>query len=114
MYARIMSGRILPGKWDEFEAVYRRVIAARGPIPGLLTQWLSRGDGDPDACFGVSIWETKAALDSYVASAAHAALTGPLAPYFAGPFSAVHSDIRHIDRNLAAQAKGDLEIYHTN
>ena len=35
MHMQIVWGRILPGRWDAFEAAYKEAIARRGEVRGL-------------------------------------------------------------------------------
>ena len=35
MDMRIVWGKIIPGKWDEFEAAFRASMATRGEVAGL-------------------------------------------------------------------------------
>ena len=35
MYMRIVWGRIVPGKWNEFEAAFKAAMATRGELKGL-------------------------------------------------------------------------------
>jgi heme-degrading monooxygenase HmoA len=114
MYARIVWGKIQPGKWSEYEAAYRNAISARGPTNGLVMQWLARDDRDPDAGYSISIWESKAALEAYVDSKQHQDMTAPLKPFFVNQYTSTHCDIRYLARNVPQATPGDLDIYHTN
>ena len=35
MYMRIVWGKIVPGKWDEFEAAFKAAMSVRGELKGL-------------------------------------------------------------------------------
>ena len=49
MYMRIVWGKILPGKWAEFEAAFKASMATRGDPKGLRNHWLARDQNDPNA-----------------------------------------------------------------
>ena len=42
MYMRIVWGRIVPGKWNEFETEFKSAMARRGDVMGLKQHWLAR------------------------------------------------------------------------
>lgn len=114
MFARIVWGKVQPGKWADYEAAYRKAIAARGPVKGLVVQWLARDEKDQDAGYSVSVWDDKTACEAYVGSKQHQNMTAPLKPFFVNQYTATHCDIRHFARGVPAGFPGDLEIYHTN
>jgi heme-degrading monooxygenase HmoA len=115
MHTRIVWGRILPGKWDEYEAAYKAAIAARGPVDGLLVQWLARDEKDSEAGYSVSVWQSKEAMTTYVGSKKHKDMTAPLMPFFVNQYTSTHCEIRHYARGVPqAIPGGDLDIYHTN
>ena len=41
MYMRIVWGKIIPGKWNEFEAAFKAAMAKRGEVTGLKNHWSS-------------------------------------------------------------------------
>ncbi len=112
MFTRIVWGKVLPGQWDQYEAAYVKAMEARGPIDGLVVQWLARDQNDPDAGYSVSVWQTEAAMTAYVGSQTHNAMTEPLKPFFVNQYTSTHCEIKHFARN--APVPGDLDIYHTN
>ncbi|MFM1813318.1 MAG: hypothetical protein RLZ98_13 [Pseudomonadota bacterium] len=112
MFARIVWGKIQPGRWDDYEAAYKKSVESRGRVDGLVVQWLARDQNDKDAGYSVSVWESEAAMNAYVGSPTHKAMTEPLKPYFVNQYTATHCDIRHFARN--ALPPGDADIYHTN
>lgn len=114
MFTRIVWGKILPGKWDEYETAYKAAIKARGAVDGLVVQWLARDQKDLDAGYSVSVWETQDAMNAYVGSAQHKAMTNPLKPFFVNQYTATHCDVRHFERPLPKRIPGDMDIYHTN
>ncbi len=114
MLARIVWGRIAPGKWGEYEAAYKKAIAARGSVAGLTVQWLCRDEADPDAGYDVSLWETKAALTAYVGSTERRDVAEALMPYYVNQFTATHCDVRYLFRSFPGAKVADPDIYHTN
>ena len=65
MYMRIVWGKILPGKWDEWEAAYEQAMASRGKVEGLVNQWLVRDQNDPDAGFSVALYDSAEAMHAF-------------------------------------------------
>ena len=99
MHMRIVWGRILPGRWDAFEAVYKEAIARRGEVGGLKDQWLLRDQNDPDAGYSVSLWESEADMHAYSESQARAERAAKLQPFFANQFTITHCDVRMAARD---------------
>jgi len=54
MYMRIVWGKIVRDKWDEFEAAFKATMAARGDVKGLKSHWLARDQNDPDAGYSIT------------------------------------------------------------
>jgi heme-degrading monooxygenase HmoA len=94
MHMRIVWGRILPGRWDAFEAAYREAMARRGAVAGLRDQWLVRDRDDPDAGYSVSLWESEADMRAYRESPARSGVAGALQPFFANQYTTTHCDVR--------------------
>ena len=59
MHMRIVWGRIAPGQWDSFEAAYKKATSLRGNVKGLKNQWLARDQGDPDAGYSITLWDSE-------------------------------------------------------
>ena len=114
MFARIVWGKIMPGKWSDYENAYKDAIKARGPIKGLVVQWLAQDAKDKDAGYSIGVWESEAALKAYVGSEKHKAMTAPLKSFFVNQYTATHCDIRHMERAMSRPEPGDMDIYHTN
>ena len=94
MHMRIVWGRILPGRWDAFEAVYKEAIARRGEVRGLKDQLLLRDQNDPDAGYSVSLWESEAGMHAYWEDPARAEGVARLQPFFANQYPITHCDVR--------------------
>ena len=54
MIMRITWGKLYPGTWDEFERMYRSLLAGKA-IQGLRWRWLAQDVNDPDSGFAVSL-----------------------------------------------------------
>jgi len=62
MCKRMVGGRIVPGRWDEFEAAVKAAMASRGELAGLRNHWLARDRGDPNAGYSITLCESEAAM----------------------------------------------------
>ena len=58
MIMRITWGKLYPGTWDEFERMYRSLLAGKA-IQGLRGRWLVQDVNDPDSGFAVSLWRRR-------------------------------------------------------
>ena len=93
MIMRITWGRLYPGTWDEFERMYRSLLAGKA-IQGLRGRWLVQDVNDPDCGFAVMgrRWKTcgrmsKATrIDLYVPT---------LRPFFAGEYTTYRCDVKY-------------------
>ena len=65
MHMRIIWGRIAAGQWDGFEAAYKKATALRGDVKGLKNQWLARDQGDPDAGYSITLWDSEADMRAF-------------------------------------------------
>jgi heme-degrading monooxygenase HmoA len=89
MHMRIVWGRVKPGKWEEFEETYRRVLdPARAGIEGLKGRWLVRDISDPDSGYSVSLWDSLEAMAKYETTPLFRETVLPaLQPFFANEFT---------------------------
>jgi quinol monooxygenase YgiN len=83
---RVAWGRVEPGKWDEYEAAYRKGAEEAGRPDGLLAHRLLRDIDDPDTGFTTLVWESRQAMEAYENSANKATRLGPIAPFFPAAF----------------------------
>lgn len=87
MFSRISWGKIQDGKWEEFEAAFKDVVAKAGPQPGLKGRMLLRDKVDPNAGFTISIWETEQDMKNYENSETMKDLVLPaVEPFFTGEY----------------------------
>jgi heme-degrading monooxygenase HmoA len=86
MYMRVAWGRVEPGKWDEYEAAYRKGAAEAGRPDGLVAHRLMRDVDDPDTGFTTLVWETREAMEAYENSTNYRTRLAPIQPFFPGAF----------------------------
>jgi len=87
MFLRIISGKLKPGTWDEFERTYREAVADAGTIDGLRGRWLTRDLSASDSGTTISLWATESAMDAYENSdVLKNDINARLAPFFSGEY----------------------------
>jgi heme-degrading monooxygenase HmoA len=59
MFMRISWGRIRPGKWNEYERRFDKLVAVQTEAGGPKRRLLVRDLDEPDAGFAISIFETE-------------------------------------------------------
>lgn len=98
MYLRIISGKLKPGTWNDFERTYREVIATAGPIDGLCGRWLTRDVNDPDCGTTISLWATESAMDAYEQSdILKNEINAKLAPFFSGEYRTSKTTVQYAE-----------------
>ena len=95
MHMRIVWGKIVPGKWNEFEAAFKTAMAARGQVKGLVDHWLARDQGDANAGYSITLWETEKDMTSFWDSDKRQAVTGPLEPFYVNQFTTTLCEVRY-------------------
>jgi heme-degrading monooxygenase HmoA len=95
MYMRIVWGKILPGKWDEFEAAFKAAMATRGNQKGLENHWLARDQKDSDAGYSITVWTSEADMKSFWDSPKRKQVMAPLEPFYAKQFTITHCEVRY-------------------
>lgn len=68
MHMRVTWGRIKPGKWDEYEALWREYAKRTAGSKGLKQRYLLRDNDTPDAGYSISLWESAADFEAHMAS----------------------------------------------
>ena len=99
-YVRVVSRRLTPGHWDEFERYYRdSYIPGTSETTGLRARQLLRSTEDPDEGVSLSYWDRLEDMLSYERSSSRIALVrgfeellSPLA-YPMGDYSVKHFQI---------------------
>ena len=96
MLMRVITGKLKPGTWDDFERAYTEVITEVGVIPGLRGRWLAHDAEDPDAGVTISLWDSAAALDAYERSPTLRDTINPrLNPFFTGSYATRRCVVTH-------------------
>ena len=95
MYMRIVWGKILPGKWDDFEAAFKAAMATRGNQKGLENHWLARDQNDPDAGYSITVWTSEGDMKSFWDSPKRQQVMAPLEPFYVNQFTTTHCEVRY-------------------
>ncbi len=101
MFARINWGKVQAGKWDEFEAALKDIVAKAGTQPGLKGRMLLRDADDPDAGFTLSLWETEQDMRNYESSDTMQKLVLPaIEPFFSGEYKTTFVEVRYSEVDI--------------
>ncbi len=101
MFTRISWGKIQTGKWDEFEAAFKEVVAKAGDQPGLKGRMLLRDTNDADAGFALSLWETEQDMQKYENSETMKNLVLPaVEPFFTGEYNTKSVEVRYSEIDI--------------
>ena len=65
MYMRIVWGKIVPGKWQEFEATFKSSMTSRGPVKGLKSHWFANDQQDANAGYSITLWDSEADMRAF-------------------------------------------------
>lgn len=95
MFMRIVWGKILPGKWDEFETAFTSAMAARGDLPGLKDHWLARDQEDRNAGYSITLWNSEQDMRAFWDSPKRKEVMAALEPFFVNQFTATHCEVRY-------------------
>ncbi len=98
MHMRIVWGRILPGKWDEYEAAYKQAMTIRGEVKGLVNQWLVRDESDPDAGFSVALYESAEDMQAFWSSPKREQTMAPLQPFYVNQYTVTNCHVKYASR----------------
>ena len=102
MLLRVISGKVKPGAWSDYEAAYLKATQEAGPSQGLCGRWLTRDLDDPDAGTTISLWANAEALRAYEESDALRKIIQPqLAPFFTGEYRTSRSIVRFAEGDPA-------------
>jgi heme-degrading monooxygenase HmoA len=96
MYMRIIWGRIVAGQWDGFEAAYKKATSLRGNVKGLKNQWLARDQGDPDAGYSITLWDSEADMRAFWDSKKREEAMALLRPFFLNQFTVTQCEVRSV------------------
>ena len=95
MFMRIVWGKILPGKWAEFEAAFRSAMAARGDLKGLKNHWLARDQEDPEAGYSITLWDSESDMRAFWDSPKCKQVMAPLESFYVNQFTTTHCEVRY-------------------
>ena len=95
MYMRIVWGKIIPGKWDEFEAAFKASMAARGDVAGLLNHWLTRDQNDENAGYSITLWNAESDMQTFWDSQRRKDVMAPLEPFYVNQFTITHCEVKY-------------------
>ena len=69
MFARVLSSKVKPGMWHDYERYYNEmVVPPTQKMKGFRERRLLRSVGSPDEGVSICVWENKEDLDHYVRS----------------------------------------------
>jgi heme-degrading monooxygenase HmoA len=87
MHVRITWGRVKPGRWEDYEAAYQRIVVqGEGDVPGLRGRLLVRDVDDPDSGGTLSLWDSAEAARDYEQGDLRASVLPQLEEFFSGDF----------------------------
>ncbi len=95
MYMRIVWGKIVPGKWQEFEAAFKMAMDARGDVKGLRDHWLARDQHDQNSGYSLTLWESEADMRAFWDSQKRKDVMAPLEPFYVNQFTTTHCEVRY-------------------
>ena len=96
MYMRIIWGKVLPGKWGEFEAQFRALTAKRGPVKGLRGQWLAHDQNDANAGYSITMWDSEADMKAYWESPQRKQNLATLEPFYANQYTVTQCNVTNL------------------
>ena len=94
MYMRIVWGKIVSGRWNEFEAAFKTAMAARGEVKGLKDHWLARDQHDANAGYSITLWSSEADMQAFWDSPKRKAVTDPLEPFYVNQFTTTQCEVK--------------------
>lgn len=68
MIMRVTWGKILPGKWDQYEKLWNQMAADTKSTKGLKGRVLLKDTSYSDAGYSLSIWESNRDFENYIKS----------------------------------------------
>ena len=95
MFMRIVWGKILTGKWDDFETAFKAAMASRGDLKGLKEHWLARDQDDPNAGYSITLWDSEADMKAFWDSPRRKEIMAPLEPFYVNQFTTTHCAVRY-------------------
>lgn len=88
MVARVLSCKVKPGMWDEYERYYNeKVVPPTQKMKGFRERRLLRSIDNPEEGVSISVWETREDLENYVRSIERQTIVREAEKLFAGGYS---------------------------
>jgi len=85
MFARVLSGKVKPGMWDDYERYYNeQVVPPTQKMKGFRERRLLRSLDRPDEGVSICVWETREDLENYVRSIERQTIVREAEKLFAG------------------------------
>jgi quinol monooxygenase YgiN len=85
LYVRVLSIRLLPGKTEEFRAIYQHeILPALYETPGCRYAYLTEDAGNPDEALSLTVWDRKEDADEYERSGRFGSLVKKISHLLAG------------------------------
>ena len=95
MFARVLSAKVKPGMWDDYERYYNeKVVPPTQKMKGFRERRLLRSLDDPDEGISINVWETREDLENYVRSIERQTIVREAEKLFSGQYSVSDFEIR--------------------
>ena len=95
MFARVLSAKVKPGMWDDYERYYNeKVVPPTQKMKGFRERRLLRSLDNPDEGISKNVWETREDLENYVRSIERQTIVQEAEKLFAGEYSVRDFEIR--------------------
>lgn len=83
MIMRVTWGKIRPGNWDKYEALWNANLATTKNKKGIKGRLLLRDTANRDAGYSMTLWETEAEFEAY---SQHTEKNAEMAECFVGQY----------------------------
>jgi heme-degrading monooxygenase HmoA len=95
MFARILTGKVKPGMWNDYETYYNEtVVPPTQKMKGFRERRLLRSLENPDEAVSICVWETREDLETYVRSIERQTIVREAEKLFSGQYSVSNFEIR--------------------
>ena len=95
MFARVVWGKLKPGKWDEYERDYNdKILPKSRQIKGFRGRRLMRGIEDPNEGISITLWETKEDMENYAKSSERQTRAKEAEQLYAGDYWVKHFEVK--------------------
>ena len=95
MFARVAWGKVKPGTWEDYERIYREeIVPTSRSVPGLHFRELLRGTDDPNEGISLTLWESRADMETYERGATYQGFLERVKEFYVGEYWIKHFDVR--------------------